>query len=115
MAGSVKNPLLQHRSPAFIRLNGAGVTHPSRCLAAGDGGPKIRRSLRLGNDLIPVDGVDGRVAVTVKHDGRNSAVWIVVRNGCHAPDDRPCRIAAKAEGMSVAAPHAKPECTPMAA
>jgi hypothetical protein len=28
--------------------------------------------------LIPVDGVDNHVAVTVKHDGRNSAAGLVV-------------------------------------
>jgi hypothetical protein len=73
VAGSVKDPLLQHRSPAFVRLNGAGVLYPAQSLAAADGSPEIRSSLRLGNDLIAVDGVDGRVAVTVEHDGRNSA------------------------------------------
>jgi hypothetical protein len=57
MAGSVQNPGLQNRSTVFIRLNRAGVTHPSRCLTAGDGDPKIRRSLRLSNDLIAIDRV----------------------------------------------------------
>jgi hypothetical protein len=73
VASSVKDPLLKNRSPAFISLNGASVTDPARCLAAADSGPKIRRSLRLGDDLIPVDGVDDHVAVAVEHDGWNSA------------------------------------------
>src|SRR6478735_4073647 len=73
VAGSMQDPLLQNPSPALIHLNGAGVTHPSGRLTAGDGDLKIRRSLRLGNDLIPVDGVDDHVAVTVKHDGRRRA------------------------------------------
>src|ERR1700674_3171282 len=73
VAGSVQDPLLQHRSPGLVRLNGAGVTYPTPCLAVGDGGPKIRRRLRLGDDLIAVDGAHSRVAVTVEHDGRHTA------------------------------------------
>src|SRR5690348_13407787 len=79
VAGSMQDPLLQNPSPAVIHLNGAGVTHPSGCLTAGDGDPKIGRSLCLGNDLIPVDGVDDHVAVTVKHDGRRGAAGPVAR------------------------------------
>jgi hypothetical protein len=73
VAGAVKDPLLQHWSPAFVRLNGAGVTYPARSLAAADSGPEIRCELRLRNDLIAVDGVHRRVAVTVEHDGRHRA------------------------------------------
>jgi hypothetical protein len=79
MAGSVKNPLLQHRSPTFVRLNSAGVPDPARRFAMADGGPEIRCKLRLSKDLIPVDGVDGRVAVTMEYDDRHTSP------GCAVP------------------------------
>ena len=116
VAGPVQDPLLQNRSPALIHLNRAGVTHSSGCLTASDGDPKIRRRLRLGNDLIPVDGVNDHVAVTVKHDGRHSAAGPVALT--RFPYAGRPALPHRLEGgrdISVAAPHANPECTPMAA
>jgi hypothetical protein len=73
VAGAVKNPLLKHRSPARIRLDGSGEPKAAWCLAAADAGPQIRCSGYLSDDLITVDWVDGRVTVAMKHDGWNRA------------------------------------------
>ena len=59
--------------PIFVRLHRAGITYSSRCLAGRYGCSKLRRSLRLGDDLIAVHRVDGGIAVSVKYNGRNSA------------------------------------------
>jgi hypothetical protein len=67
----VKDPLLQERAIAFVRLNGAGVAYPAWRFTAEDGGPEIRRSLRLGDDLITIDWPDGRVPIAMEDNGRN--------------------------------------------
>ena len=41
VAGSVKNPLLEHGTLALVGLNGAGVADPARSLAMADDGPQI--------------------------------------------------------------------------
>jgi hypothetical protein len=50
----------------------AGITNSARSLAGRDG-CWIRRSLRLGDDVIAVHRVDGVIAVSVKYNGRNGA------------------------------------------
>ena len=67
VAGAVKDPLLEHRSPARIRLDGSGEPKAAWCLAA----PQIRSSGCLSDDLITVDWVDGRVTVAMKHEHRH--------------------------------------------
>ena len=73
MAGSMQNPLLQNRSPILVRLHRAGITNSARRLAGPDGCSEMRSSLRLGDDLIAVHRIDSGVAVSVEHNGRNSA------------------------------------------
>ena len=46
---------------------------PPRRLAGRDRCSKVRRGLRLGDDLIAIHRVDGGIAVSVKYDGRNGA------------------------------------------
>ena len=72
VAGSMQNPLLQNRSPILVHLHCAGITNSARSLAGRDG-CWIRRSLRLGDDVIAVHRVDGVIAVSVKYNGRNGA------------------------------------------
>jgi hypothetical protein len=73
VAGSVQNPLLQNRSPILVRLHRARVTNSARRLSGRDGCSEMRRSLRLGDDLIAVHRVNGGIAVSVKYNGRNGA------------------------------------------
>jgi hypothetical protein len=73
MAGSMQNPLFQNRSPILVRLHRAGITNSARRLSGRDGCSEVRRSLRLGDDLIAVHRVDGGIAVSVKYNGRNGA------------------------------------------
>ena len=44
MADLVKDPVLQHRVAALIRLNGASVPYPARRFTAADTTPEVRRS-----------------------------------------------------------------------
>src|SRR5215213_1402210 len=69
----MKNPLLQHRSPACVRVDGPGVTHSTWRLATVHVLPKISRSFRLSNDLITIKRVHGGIAVPVEHNRGDSA------------------------------------------
>jgi hypothetical protein len=51
----------------------AGITNSVRRLSDRDGCSKVRRGLRLGDDLIAVHRVNGGIAVSVKYNGRNGA------------------------------------------
>jgi hypothetical protein len=66
----------------------------------------------LDDDLISIGEIDGPVAIPMKHN-RGIAVLgpvAMLQSGCG-----PLRIAIKADGRSDEAPHANPECTPIAA
>src|ERR1700733_11528534 len=68
-----------------------------------------RRTRRLGgllDDPGAVVGIHRGVAIAMENDGRHGR--FAIRN-CFGP---PCRIATIAEGRSVAAPQARPECMP---
>src|SRR3954447_3543157 len=69
----MQSPLLQNRSPILVRLHRACITNSARRLSGRDGCAKIRRGLRLGDDLIAVHRVDGGIAVSVKYNGRDGA------------------------------------------
>jgi hypothetical protein len=73
MASAVKHPLLEDGSPTVIGPDGASVAHAARSL------PVTRRDsetccLRLGNDLVAVDGVNRPIPIAMKNDGRDDAL-----------------------------------------
>ena len=95
VARPVKNPMLEHRVSAVIALDRAGIADPARSLSAADRRLEIRARLRLSNDLVTIDGIDGRVAIAMEHDGRHGllgpatdeaprpAAWQQTRRACH--------------------------------
>src|SRR5215207_6932325 len=74
MARPVQNPMLEHRVSAVIARDRAGIADPAGSLSAADRRTEIRSRLRLSNDLVTIDGVDGRVAIAMEHDGRH---WLL--------------------------------------
>jgi hypothetical protein len=74
MAGAMEHPLLQHRTTALISFDGPDIADTAGRFAMADGHTEIRAGLRLGNDLIAVDGIDGRVAIAMEDDGGNEGV-----------------------------------------
>src|ERR1700689_869940 len=80
---TMNHPLLQNLVAACVGVHGAAVASASRRLSLADRNPKIRRRLRLCNDLIPIDGVDGQVSIAVKHDCANGTpsrqIWARAR------------------------------------
>jgi hypothetical protein len=73
---------------------------------------RVRRPRGLLKNLITVAWVHGDVAVTVKNDRWDN--WPSCSPAL-VSDPLPCRIAINAEGRSLAAPQARPECMPIAA
>jgi hypothetical protein len=51
------------------RRRRAGIADPARGLSAADRRLELRARLRLSNDLLTIDGMDGRVAIAMEHDG----------------------------------------------
>jgi len=98
---AMNHPLLQNFVAACVGVHSAAVASASSRLSLADRNPKICRRIRLRNDLIPIDGVDGQVSIPVEYDCANGAAS---RQTC-----APARMAANADGMSLAAPQAKPE------
>jgi hypothetical protein len=70
VARPVKNPMLEHRVSAVVAFDRAGIADPAWSLTAADGRTKIRARLRLSDDLVTIDGIDGHVAIAMEHDGR---------------------------------------------
>ena len=70
MACAMQFPVFQHRMPAFIALNRAGVSYSPGGVAAADVRLEDRPRLRLNNDVSTVGGMHGRVAVAMEHDRR---------------------------------------------
>ena len=112
MADPMKDPVLQHRVAALIRLNGAGVSYPARRFTAANSAPEVRRCFGLSDNLIAIDWVYSHVPITMENDRRDC---LAAGASALPPMEPPFRMAAKAEGMSLADPHASPECTPIAA
>ena len=89
MARAVKDPLLKDLPTGVVELDRAGIGHAAWRLAMRHPLGQRRRILTcLGDDVVAVDRVDGPVGIA---------------------------MAAKADGMSRAAPQASPEWTPTAA
>src|SRR6202051_435229 len=100
VAGTMNVPVFGDRPPAGVGKDGAGigmaVGHPAakhlRC--------RTRRFGELLENPVAVVGMHRGVAIAMENDRRYPF---------------PCRIAANAEGRSLAAPQARPECMPTAA
>ena len=111
MPGPLDNPLLHQRLAVGIHMQRSRVGMAVRDLPSFL--PHTKRQLLhcLRNDRVGVTGIDGGIPFTMKNDGRHRGSLVGDRFGCSPPR---C-IAAKADGMSRAAPQANPECTPIAA
>jgi hypothetical protein len=105
-------PVLENSAPTRIGMDGAGVGVPSRDSPAIYFLLRVRRPRGLLKNLITVAWVHGDVAVTVKNDRWDN--WPSCSPAL-VSDPLPCRIAINAEGRSLAAPQARPECMPIAA
>ena len=64
--------MLGHRPAAFVSVNRTGVFAAARGHSAADRHDVIRPGLRLRYDLVAIDGMNRRVAIAMKHNGRNS-------------------------------------------
>ena len=107
------DPLLQHRPPTIVCIEGAREPAAIRRLAVFHRGSQVAGGCPgLCQDILAVAGVHRRVPIGVEHNGWDGVRPVSLGKGVPAP---PCRMAAKAEGMSRAAPQARPECTPTAA
>ena len=74
MADTVQNPLLHHGLSGVIGLSRAGEIHAPGDFAVNDGRLEIRRSARLGNDLVAIRWIDCRVGIAMKYDRGNAPV-----------------------------------------
>ncbi len=118
MAGAVDHPLLDHRLPIRVNMQRTAVGVTTGNLAFLGVYPERRTPRRLSNDRVAITWVDRGVPVAMEDNGRNDPPlrpgWRGASRRCAEPPLPRC-IAASAEGMSRAAPQARPECTPIAA
>ena len=101
MAGAVNIPMLQDFASARVGMGRAGVVMASRYLPAMHRFLRARRTDGLFKNLTAIVWMHGGVAVAMKNNCRHRR--LVSGNG-PATGPPPCRMAANAEGMSVAAP-----------
>jgi hypothetical protein len=64
--------MLQNLVATSVGVRGAAIASASRRLSLADRNLKIRRRLRLCDDLIAIDGVDGQVPIAMKYDCANA-------------------------------------------
>ena len=117
VARSVNNLLLEDCLPASVTMQDPAVTAPTRyptflngCLQV-----DVQSFPELRDDVIAVMRMHRRVLISMENNRRDDARTPTAANP--APKAARCfwRIAANAEATSLAAPQARPECTPIAA
>ena len=108
MARAVKDPLLKDLPAGVLELDRAGVGHAGWRLAMRHRLGQSRILPCLGDDVVAVARVDGPVGIAMECDGLYRPPFALGRNVPPPP------MAAKADGMSRAAPQASPEWTPTA-
>src|SRR3954453_18657155 len=119
MAGALDHPMLEHGPAGRVGMGGAAVAPSADSLALLRRGRRLQAGGRgvasLADDLVAVAGMDRPVQVAVEHDGRHHPLLCLDRLGWIEVAVAPFCMAAKADGMSLAAPAARPEWTPTAA
>ena len=109
VARTVQDPLLKDLPTCLVELGRSGIGHAAWRLAMGNRLGQRRILTCLDDDVVAVDGVDGPVGIAMEYDGRDRPSFGPRRIAPPPP------MAAKAVGMSRAAPPARPEWTPTAA